>query len=233
MKKRLSISKVAVFLIAAMMATGRADEYSAIEHQRQTIYHSPQTPGFTSWVGAWTMPDDSLMVSFAQATGPVEGRPRAPKEVQYKLAWPPDGHPGYDMTGLDMRNVHLRSADAGETWVQVSADSFKSCMNGVTNEAQTALADGTVLRGVFGFYLPYDPDLPQTGFLQRSSDGAKTWGKPEVPIDAAKFSTWPRRLRVLRDGRIVFLAGVTQAPAGSQTRVVPDDGGERHRVHRD
>ena len=218
MKKRLSISKVAVFLIAAMMATGRADEYSAIEHQRQTIYHSPQTPGFTSWVGAWTMPDDSLMVSFAQATGPVEGRPRAPKEVQYKLAWPPDGHPGYDMTGLDMRNVHLRSADAGETWVQVSADSFKSCMNGVTNEAQTALADGTVLRGVFGFYLPYDPDLPQTGFLQRSSDGAKTWGKPEVPIDAAKFSTWPRRLRVLRDGRIVFLAGVTQAPAGSQTR---------------
>ena len=59
------------------------------------------------------------------------------------------------MTGLDLRNVHLRSTDAGKTWKQVSADAFKSCMNGVSGEAETALADGTVIRGVFGFYLPY------------------------------------------------------------------------------
>lgn len=191
---------------------------TAVEHQRKTIYHSPQKPGFTSWVGAWTMPDDSLMVSFTQATGPVDGRPLAPKDVQRRLTWPPAGHPGYDMTGLDLRNVHLRSSNAGKTWKEAGADAFKSCMNGVTNEAQTALADGTVLRGVFGFYLPYDPALPQTGFLQRSSDGTRTWGKPEVPLDAAKYTTWPRRLRVLRDGRIVLLVGLAQAAAGSQTR---------------
>ena len=188
------------------------------EHQRQTIYHSPQKPGFTSWVGAWTMPDGSLMVSFTQATGPVDGRPQAPKDVQKRLTWPPPAHPGYDMTGLDLRNVHLRSTDAGKTWTQVSADPFKSCMNGVANEAQTSLADGTVLRGVFGFYLPYDPHLPQTGFLQRSTDETKTWGKPELPLDAAKYSSWPRRLRVLRDGRVIMLVGLTQAAAGSQTR---------------
>lgn len=158
------------------------------------------------------------MVSFTQATGPIEGRPQAPKEVQHRLTWPPPGQPGYDMTGLDLHNVHLRSTDAGKTWQQVSADPFKSCMNGVTNEAQTALTDGSVLRGVFGFYLPYDPDLPQTGFLQRSSDGTKTWGKPELPLDAAKYSTWPRRIRLLRDGRVVLLAGVVQAAVGSQTR---------------
>lgn len=209
---------LAAFWLATLVPSARADEFSVVAYQRQTIYHSPQKPGFTSWVGAWTMPDGSLMVSFTQATGPVEGRPQAPKDVQHKLTWPPPGHPGYDMTGLDLRNIHLHSTDAGKTWHPVSADAFKSCMNGVTNEAQTALADGTVLRGVFGFYLPYDPDLPQTGFLQRSRDGTKTWGKPEVPIDAAKFSTWPRRIRVLRDGRIVLLAGVAQAPAGSQTR---------------
>ncbi|GDY10072.1 hypothetical protein LBMAG52_35580 [Planctomycetia bacterium] len=209
---------LAACLLSALAETGQADDISAVEYQRQTIYHSPQKPGFTSWVGAWTMPDGSLMISFTQATGPVDGRPQAPKEVQHKLTWPPPGHPGYDMTGLDLRNVHLASTDAGKTWQQVSADGFKSCMNGVTNEAQTALADGTILRGVFGFYLPYDSDLPQTGFLQRSSDGSKTWGKPEVPIDAAKYSTWPRRIRVLRDGRIVLLAGVASAPAGSQTR---------------
>jgi hypothetical protein len=201
-----------------LLAQAAPKTLTAVEHQRQTIYHSPQTPGFTSWVGAWTMPDDSLMVSFTLATGPVEGRPQAPKDVQKRLTWPPPGHPGYDMTGLDLRNVHLRSTDAGKTWKEVSADAFKSCMNGVTNEAQTALADGTVLRGVFGFYLPYDPELPQTGFLQRSSDGTKTWGKPELPLHAAKYSTWPRRIRVLRDDRIVLLVGLAQAAAGSQTR---------------
>lgn len=205
-------------LIVSLAANCRGDEFSAVEHQRQTIYHSPQNPGFTSWVGAWTMPDGSLMVSFTQATGPVSGRPQAPQEIQHKLTWPPPGHPGYDMTGLDMCNVHLASTDEGKTWQQVSADAFKSCMNGVTNEAQTALPDGTLLRGVFGFYLPYDPTLPQTGFLQRSTDGSQTWGNPELPLDPEKYSTWPRRIRVLRDGRIVLLAGITQAPAGSQTR---------------
>ena len=72
------------------------------------------------------MPDGSLMVSFTQATGPVDGRPRAPLDVQQQLTWPPPGHPGYDMTGLDLRNVHLRSEDAGKTWRKVSADAFKS-----------------------------------------------------------------------------------------------------------
>ena len=164
------------------------------------------------------MPDRSLMVSFTQATGPVEVRPQAPQEVRQRLTWPPAGQSGYDMTGLDLRNVHLRSHDAGKTWQPVSADGFKSCMNEVTNEAATALADGIVLRGVFGFYLPYDPDLPQTGFLQRSRDGTQTWGKPEVPLDASKYSTWPRRVRVLRNGRVLLLAGVAPMPAGRGTR---------------
>lgn len=216
--KYAPVALVVLLLMPLIAAPAEEAKFSAAEHQRQTIYHSPQKPGFTSWVGAWMMPDGSLMVSFTQATGPVEGRPQAPKEVQHKLTWPPPGSPGYDMTGLDLQNVHLHSTDRGKTWQPVSADAFKSCMNGVTNEAQVSLADGTVLRGVFGFYLPYNPDLPQTGFLQRSSDGTKTWGKPEVPLDVAKYSTWPRRIRMLRDGRVVLLVGVAQAPAGSQTR---------------
>src|SRR5581483_6063932 len=46
----------------------------AVEYARKLIYHSPQTPGFTSWVGAWTMRDDRLMVCFTQATGPLKDR---------------------------------------------------------------------------------------------------------------------------------------------------------------
>lgn len=209
---------LAVVFMPALADVTRAADFAIAEHERRTIYHSPQSPGFTSWVGAWTMPDGSLMVGFTQATGPVEDRPQAPPEVRQKLNWPHAGNPGYDMTGLDLRNVYLRSEDAGMTWRQASADAFKSCMNGVTNEAATALSDGTILRGVFGFYLPYDAGIPGTGYVQRSLDGTKTWSRPEVPLDVAKYTTWPRRIRTLSDGRIVLLAGLVQAPAGSMTR---------------
>jgi len=218
---RLSTTWHSALFVLPLFALARpaaANDISAAEYQRQTVYHSPQKPGYTCWVGAWIMPDGDLMTCFTQATGPAKGRPQAPKDVQEKLTWPPKGSPGYDMTGLDLKNVHLRSSDAGKTWTQVSADPFKSCMNGVTGEAQTALADGTVIRGVFGFYLPYDRDVPQTGFLQRSSDGTRTWGKPESFLHPDKYTTWPRRIRVLRDGRIVLLMGVAPFPAGSQTR---------------
>ena len=212
---------VAVILAAAVsapVAQLKADEFTVVEHKRQTVYHSPEKPGFTSWVGAWIMPDGSLMTCFTQATGPVKDRRPAPKDVQEKLNWPPKGTPGYDMTGLELKNVHLRSTDAGKTWKEASADAFKSCMNGVTGEAETALPDGTVIRGVFGFYLPYDPESPKTGYLQRSTDGTKTWGKPEVLLDPKKYTTWPRRIRVLRDGRVVALLGVAPLAAGSHTR---------------
>jgi hypothetical protein len=195
-----------------------ADEFIAVEHRRDTIYRSPQKPGFTSWVGAWTMPGGSLMVCFTQATGPIMGRPQATKKVQKQLNWPPPGAPGYDMTGLDLKNVHLRSSDGGKTWKQASADAFKSCMNGVSGEAQTALPDGTVVRGVWGFYLPCDKDLPKTGYLQRSTDGTKTWGKPEMLLDPKNYSAWPKRIRMLRDGRLIVLMGVANVPAGSHTR---------------
>ncbi|MBL9214012.1 MAG: exo-alpha-sialidase [Opitutaceae bacterium] len=191
---------------------GSTPAFTAREHERRTIYHSPQTPGFTSWVGAWIMPDQSVMNAFTQATGPVEGRPQAPLEIQQRLNWPPPGHPGYDMTGLDLRNVHLRSWDSGRTWKLVSADPFKSNMNGITGEPEVALPDGTVLRGVWGQYLPYNPEVPQTGYLQRSTDGTLTWGPPEILLDQVKYQTFPKRIRVLRDGRVILVGGVAPAP---------------------
>lgn len=67
-----------VVALPGWAAGADAAEFSAVEYQRQTVYHSPQKPGFTSWVSAWMMPDSSPMISLTQATGPVEGRPRAP-----------------------------------------------------------------------------------------------------------------------------------------------------------
>ena len=194
------------------------EQFRAAGYAKRTIYHSPQTPGYTCWTGLWTMPDGRAMMSFTQATGPLSGRPKAPPEVRKRLCWPPPGHSeSYDMTGLDLANVHLATSDAGRTWSQVSADHFTSCMNGTTCEPETALPDGTILRGVLGYYLPYD-HVPQTGFIQRSADGSKTWGPPEIVLDPAKYSYWPKRIRVLSDGRVVMTGAMAEIPAAARTR---------------
>jgi hypothetical protein len=122
------------------------------------------------------------------------------------------------MTGLDLRNVHLRSIDQGKSWQKVSADPFKSNMNGITGEPEVALPDGTVVRGVWGHYLPYNPEVPKTGFLQRSTDQTRTWGPPEVLRDPKTTMTFPKRLRLLRDGRLVVLGGIAPVPAASLHR---------------
>ena len=91
---------------------------------------------------------------------------------------------------LDEASLHRQAGAVG-----LDSIKFESCMNGVTGEAEAALPDGAVLRGVWGFYLPYDRDAPKTGYLQRSTDGTKTWGKPEVLLDPKKYSAWPRATR--------------------------------------
>lgn len=61
-----------------------------------SIYHSPETPGYTSWVGLWRAHDGHLQCSFEQRTGPKD----APKS----------------------QFVVLDSADEGATWTRVPGD---------------------------------------------------------------------------------------------------------------
>jgi hypothetical protein len=197
--------------------TAMALTVTATEVERFTVYHSPDTPGYTCWAGTWLMPDGTLMVSFHQARGPLTGRPLAPKWAQAFLDWPPAGHTtAYDMTGTIQETVHLASTDGGRTWRQVGAQLYHSPMNGCSCNGEAALADGTVLRAVIGQYLPFY-DVPRTGFVQRSEDGGATFLPPE-PIMAAEDSmTYPVRLRVLRDGRV--------AVCGAFIPMAPDAGG--------
>jgi hypothetical protein len=74
--------------------------FAAVDLQHRTIYHSPQTPGYTCWAYASLMPDKSILLGFFQATGPKEGRPRAPMDVQKKLSWPHLSDARRDLTGL-------------------------------------------------------------------------------------------------------------------------------------
>ena len=186
--------------------------------ERFFIYHSPQYPGFTSWCGLWTMPSGDPMCSFTQATGPFRGRPAAPPEVRRRLEWPPQGHgEAYDMTGLRLRNIHLHSPDQGTSWRLAGSDDFRTCMNGITGEAELALGDGSLLRGVWGKYLPYD-QVPQDGYVQRSADGGNSWSAPELINRDPDASFWPKRLRLLRDGRVLAGGGFFRNQSGRDTR---------------
>src|SRR4051812_31193818 len=95
----------AIVFAAAVDARGN---HVAEEFKRKVIYRSPQKPGWTSWVGAWFMPDDSMMVSCVQATGPVGDAPR-----------------GRSYAGLDVNVIYLRSTDAGKTWKKTAATNVR------------------------------------------------------------------------------------------------------------
>ena len=53
------ITPIALLACFFVTAPANAANFKAVEYARRSIYHSPQTPGFTSWAGAWTMPDGS------------------------------------------------------------------------------------------------------------------------------------------------------------------------------
>lgn len=214
-----AIGIVASGSVAAAAEKGTASmKVRATAVKRFEVYHSPQKPGYTCWVGAWSMPDESLMLSFHQATGPVAGRPHARPEVLERLTWPPLGGTafGYDMTGLHQEVLYLASSDGGESWEEVASYPYHSPMNGIS-KGPVATADGTVVREVFGHYLPYW-DVPQTGFVQRSTDRCRTWGPPLTIMDPGQYMTWPGRLRRLRDGRLVLVGAYAKRPGGAMTR---------------
>ena len=190
------------------------------ELSTRTIYHSPQTPGFTNWVGCWLMPGGKLMVSFHQATGPLKGRYRARADILQQLSWPPEGKPeyvNYDMTGLDFQAIHLESNDNGGSWQQASTEHVSTPMNGWTCEPEAATEDGTIYRAVWGQYLPFY-NVPHAGYWQLSTDGSKTWSDPAVFFEETKWASLPKRIRVLRDGRLVVAGGVMPYKRGAVTR---------------
>lgn len=199
---------VAGLVCAVTMKGACAMDVRAVDCEKRVIYHSPQTPGYTSWAGVWEMPDGSVLASFTQATGPLEGwRQRAPEAILRQLPTAQQEIPAYDFTGLTQENLCLRSADGGTTWEPYASDTFSSALNGYTNGSVAVLADGTLLRTGWGQSLTYC-DVRRTGFVQRSRDAGKTWGPPEYLSEDPNVQTFPTRIRVLRDGRVVVTGGL-------------------------
>ncbi len=218
--RRVAWASIGVLFVAGLClgaevpSTG-GSVFTAERFSRKTIYHSPQTPGYTCWVGAWVMPDGNLMVAFDQATGPLEGRPRAPKEIRDANRWL-ETEPQRDFTGLALANVYLRSTDRGMTWDKVGEASFSGPIDRpVYSQSHFGLADGAILRAVDGSQLPTTPGLPRRVYFQRSTDLGKTWGEPEIPPEPMRpveflgdYGDGFGRIRRLRDGRLIALGTV-------------------------
>ena len=205
-----TIATLAAALAVALITEAAPMQVTVREAERRTIYHSPETPGYTSWAGIWTMPDGSVLVSCTQITGPTGGwKQRAPADILKRLPSAQRNIPAYDMTGLLQENLTLRSTDKGATWTKYASDTYNSAMNGFCVGSVLLLADGALLRAGWGQALTYT-DVRPTGFLQRSTDGGKTWGPPEYISADEHLQTCPTRLRRLRDGRVLLTGGTVE-----------------------
>lgn len=175
--ERLPGSLVFILLVLTVWSVYAAEEVfaavsvEATDYTRRTIYHSPETPGYTSWVGLWLTPDGRLQCSFVQKTGPKDK--------------PVDSVP------------ILESKDEGVTWTRVEGDIPRGGGRGMA-----VLRDGTLVCP------RWTGDPNDAGYVQRSTDGGKTWGERISFLPAKDYRTWPTIIRSLRDGRLILMAGV-------------------------
>jgi hypothetical protein len=142
------------------------------DFQTKMIYHSPETPGYTSWVGLGKTPDGKLLVSFLQQTG----KPPAVKG----------------------ESIVLESSDVGKTWAPVKPDGYVGFQR-----VCAILPDGTIVQGV-------GPSGSDSGYILRSSDRGRTWGKRIDFVDPKRFKAWLGVIKPLLDGRLVLFAGVLE-----------------------
>lgn len=181
---------VIALLICLAVPVARAQEtrgianVTAVDFVDKTIYHSPETPGYTSWVGLWQLPNGTLCCDFRQVTGPKD-KPVSCVPV-------------------------LASHDGGDAWTVVGAanpSADAGLLGGYTVSADgcrgmAVLADGTLVRPVWP-----SSDIKDSGALRRSTDGGKTWSERIFFLPAEAYRTWPTLVRPLRDGRLILFAG--------------------------
>jgi len=72
-----SIAPLAAFLLVGGPGCMAQEEQRNVQVQvvdfvEKTIYHSPETPGYTSWVGLWQLPNGTVCCDFRQVTGPKD-----------------------------------------------------------------------------------------------------------------------------------------------------------------
>jgi len=178
---------ILILALAACRATdGRIVNVEAVDYQEKVIYHSPETPGFTAWVGLWRINDKKIFCDFRQLTGPKDN----PKSAQ----------------------PLLESNDEGKTWkvVPLQPPAEGSGRNdGIFQTGRESCRGMAVLDRGKTLVRPVWPADYQkdTGYLVRSTDGGKTWSRRIDIVPNDTWCAWPTNIRKLRDGRLVLMAG--------------------------
>jgi hypothetical protein len=169
----------------------------ASDFHQSSIYHSPQTPGYTAWCTLWRDPAGSLRLGFQQVTGPVAD-PHKRSNVTVLLG-SDDGATKW----RKLREVPARAGTSDQNGIYAAPASSSFCGHGMA-----ALHDGTLVTGLWA------GGDRASGYVQRSADGGKTWSAPIYLLDPAQYKTYPTQIRRLHDGRLMLVAGVaTQAQA--------------------
>jgi hypothetical protein len=187
MKILLCIVSLLMFpLSPARSAVCRAAELKveAIDHSERIIYHSPETPGYTSWVGMWQLPKGMIQCDFIQATGP-----RNNPELSFPV---------------------LETIDAGKTWTH-AADNVAA---GWTRGSAVLPNRTMVRPDARGLYFDADGILqyPNNNFMGvcRSTDGGVTWGESINLVSPAEYKLClPTVVRLLKDGRLAAFGAMS------------------------
>ncbi len=178
----------------------RATRVGVAFYEEKSIYHSPETPGHTCWVGLWRLPDGRLRCSFLQITGsadrPVYSHPVLESgDGGGTWAHISDGGPSRHTVALrdgtmvsavwnnepDGTAYLRRSTDEGRTWGEkiyfVSPDEYRA-WPGVIRQ----LGDGrlVLMAGCWNRSDRY-PETPcrrMAKMMFVSDDQGKTWSRP-------------------------------------------------------
>jgi hypothetical protein len=185
MKRSIAFALVLMLLsVVGVRCYGAERKVEAVGFAERVVYHSPQTPGYTAWVGLWQLPNGRLRYDCLQLTGTRE-KPVATVPV-------------------------FESADGGDTWTRVVNTSTEAVLSpggylAVSRDSGRGMAvlpNGTLVRPVWP-----PEDEKTSGCLERSTDGGKTWGEKIFFLPPAEYRTWPTLIRRLDDGRLVLFAG--------------------------
>ena len=169
----------------------------AVDFTSRKVYHSAQTPGYTSWVSFFPGERGQWYLTCEEVTRPASPLPRSTAQQWFQMGLPS----GYDKSQYLMEAVILESTDDMKSWNVISRQPYHH-HHSVHQFATARTADGRFLRFIWACY-SLDPSVRPNEVLYTSDDNGETWRK-EPPFHDAHFVSYPHRLRTLRDRTLVL-----------------------------
>ncbi len=176
----------------------------ASDFESRIVYHSKQTPGYTSWVSFFPGELGRWYLSCEEVTRPEKPLPKMSRERWYEVAMPV----GYDKSQYLMEAVILESDDGMRTWREVSREPYHY-HHSIFQYATARTRDGRFLRFVSAWH-SLDETVRANEIFYESSDNGKTWRKMP-PFHHDHFFSYPHRMRTLRDGTLVLALPLSPA----------------------